>query len=84
MNPIIQFLQNNGSLQIPQVAQIKQMIGAIRSAGNPQAILQQMMQQRNPQLMQAIEYVKQHGGDAKAACEALAKEKGINLQDLGL
>ena len=84
MNPIIQFLQNNGSLQIPQVAQIKQMIGAIRSAGNPQAILQQMMQQRNPQLMQAIEYVKQHGGDAKAACEALAKEKGINLHDLGL
>lgn len=82
---ILQMLgaQNQAAVS-PQVAQIKQMIGAIRSAGNPQAILQQMMQQRNPQLMQAIEYVKQHGGDAKAACEALAKEKGINLQDLGL
>lgn len=82
---ILQMLgaQNQATVS-PQVAQIKQMIGAIRSAGNPQAILQQMMQQRNPQLMQAIEYVKQHGGDAKAACEALAKEKGISMQDLGL
>jgi len=60
------------------------MIGMIKSAGNPQALMQQMMQQRSPQLAQALDYVKKHGGDAKAACEALAKEKGINLQDLGL
>ena len=69
---------------MPQLGQLRQMIGMIKSAGNPQAIFQQMMQQRSPQLAQAIDYVKQHGGDAKAACEALAKEKGINLQDLGL
>ena len=43
---ILQMLgaQNQAAVS-PQIAQIKQMIGAIRSAGNPQAILQQMMQQ---------------------------------------
>ena len=69
---------------MPQLDQIRQMIGMIRNAGNPQALLQQMMNQSNPAMSQAMDYVKQHGGDAKAACEALAKEKGINLHDLGL
>lgn len=81
-------LQMLGGTTAPQqsapLAQIRQMIGAIRNAGNPQAILQQMIQQKSPQLAQAVEYVKQHGGDARAACEALAKEKGISLEDLGL
>lgn len=60
------------------------MIGAIRNAGNPQALLQQMMQQQNPGLAQAMDYVRQHGGDPKAAFEALAAEKGINPADFGL
>lgn len=41
------------------------------------------MQQRNPGMAQAMDYIKQHGGDAKAAFEALAKmliaETGSNL-----
>ena len=69
---------------MPQIDQLRSVIATIRSAGNPQALLQQMMQQRNPQMAQAMDYVRQHGGDAKAACEALAKEKGISLSDLGL
>lgn len=60
------------------------MIGALKSAGNPQALMQQLLQQNNPQLAQALEYVRQHGGDPRAACEALAAEKGIDLKDLGL
>ena len=68
----------------PQLAQIRQMISAMKSAGNPQALLQQMLQQRSPELQQAMDLVQRHGGDAKAACEALAKEKGIDLKDLGL
>lgn len=83
---ILQMLsgQNTPLSQTPQLGQLRQMVSMIKSAGNPQALMQQMMQQRSPQLAQALDYVKQHGGDAKAACEALAKEKGINLQDLGL
>lgn len=83
---ILQMLsgQSTPLSQMPQIGQLRQMIGMIRNAGDPQALLNQMMQQRSPQLMQAIDYVKQHGGDPKAACESLAKEKGISLQDLGL
>ena len=83
---ILQMLsgQSTPLSQMPQIGQLRQMIGMIRNAGDPQAFLTQMMQQRNPQLMQAIDYVKQHGGDPKAACESLAKEKGISLHDLGL
>jgi hypothetical protein len=69
---------------MPPVAKIRQMIGAIRNAGNPQALLQQMMQQQNPGFAQAMDYVRQHGGDPKAAFEALAAEKGINPADFGL
>ena len=74
----------NVSQAMPQLGQLRQMVSMIKSAGNPQALMQQMMQQRSPQLAQALDYVKQHGGDARAACEALAKEKGINLHDIGL
>ena len=83
---ILQMLsgQSTPLSQTPQLGQLRQMIGMLRSAGNPQELLQQMMQQRSPQLAQAMDYIKQHGGDPKTACEALAKEKGINLHDLGL
>ena len=83
---ILQMLsgQSTQLSQTPQLGQLRQMVSMIKSAGNPQALMQQMMQQRSPQLAQALDYVRQHGGDARAACEALAKEKGINLHDLGL
>ena len=83
---ILQMLsgQNTPLSQTPLLGQLRQMVSMIKSAGNPQALMQQLMQQRSPQLAQALDYVKQHGGDARAACEALAKEKGINLHDLGL
>ena len=82
---ILQMLsgQSTPLSQTPQLGQLRQMIGMIKNAGNPQALMQQMMQ-NNPGLVKAMDYVKQHGNDPKAACEALAKEKGINLHDLGL
>ena len=82
--PAILQMLGGQSAQMPQLGQLRQMIGMIRGASNPQALLSQMIQQSNPAMMQALDYVKQHGGDAKSACEALAKEKGINLHDLGL
>ena len=69
---------------MPQIGQIRSMIGMIKGASNPQAMITQMLQQRNPAMMQAVDYIRQHDGDAKSACEALAKEKGINLHDLGI
>ena len=69
---------------MPQLGQLRQMIGMIKNAGDPQALFRQMIQQNNPALSQAMDYINQHGGDPKAACEALAQEKGIDLHDLGL
>ena len=40
--------------------------------------MQYMMQQNNPGMAQAMQYIKQHGGDAKSAFEALAKERGLD------
>lgn len=33
-------------------------------------------------MLQAIEYVKQHGGDPKTAFQALAQERGINPEEI--
>ena len=41
-----------------------------------------MMSEINPQLTQALEYVKQNGGDPKTAFEKLAAEKGIDPAEI--
>ena len=69
---------------MPQLGQLRQMIGMIRGASNPQALFEQMMKQNNPAMSKAMDYIKQCGGDPKAACEKLAAEKGVNLKDFGL
>ena len=77
---IPQILQQlNGGLRIPP--QIRQMIGMLKSSGNPQALLMQMMQ-NNPNVKQAMEIVQQYGGDAEKAFYALAEQKGINPQEI--
>ena len=81
--PILQLLSGaSQGTQAASLAQIKQAIANIRSMTNPQAALQQMLQQRNPQLMQALDYVKQSGGNPKAAFEKLAKERGIDPAEI--
>lgn len=44
--------------------------------------MQQLITQKNPQMMQAIKYVQENGGDPKAAFEKLAAEKGINPAEI--
>jgi len=65
-----------------QMAQIKNTINLLKNASNPQALLQNMVMQNNPQLQQAMEYVKSHGGDPKTAFYKLAEEKGLNPQEI--
>ena len=84
--PILQMLGQNMSpspaAAQPQLSQIKQMISTMRSAGNPQALMQQMLQQRSPQLQQAMDLVQRHGGDAKAAFRELAGQKGLSPEEI--
>ncbi len=53
------------------------MMNAVR---NPMAFLQNQFTQT--QIGQAMDLVKQNGGDAKAAFYNLAKQKGVNPDDI--
>ena len=71
--------QLGGGLKIsPQIAQ---MIRMLKSAGNPQLMLSQIMQM-NPQMQQVMQLVQKHGGDPTKAFYALAEEKGIDPQQI--
>jgi len=53
------------------------MMHTLKSIGNPQMMLNQMMGQ-NPQLKQVMDYVNANGGDAQSLFYKLAEERGVN------
>lgn len=61
------------------LGQIRQAVTNLKNLGSPQAAMQQLMQQRTPHLAEAIDAIKQHGGDGRAAFEALAKQHCANV-----
>ena len=63
------------------MGQIKQMMQMVKSAGNPQAMLQQLAM-NNPQMRQVMEIVKKHGGDPMAAFRAEAKARGVDPDEI--
>lgn len=75
MNPMLT------SLLSSRLGPIKQMMGMVQAAQNPALALQQMAG-NNPQLQQALQLVQQAGGDPKAAFEKLAKDNGIDPQQI--
>ena len=48
---------------------------------NPNLMIQQTLK-NNPQMQQAMEYIKANGGDAKKAFYKLAEENGIDPQSI--
>ena len=58
--------------------QARQMVQAIKSCGNPQSMINQMMSQ-NPQVNQII---NQYGGDPKTAFYKYAEANGVNPDDI--
>ena len=69
-----QILQQLGGTIPPQIRQLAQMF---RSANNPQAMINQLMQ-TNPQMKQVMEFVRSSGGDPKQAFYSLAQQKGVD------
>ena len=65
----------------PKMMQIKQMAGMIRSARDPQSMINQLMMS-NPNLKQVMEIVNQYGGDSMRALTTIAKENGIDPNDI--
>lgn len=56
---------------------ILQMIGNRNSSPNLATQAQQMIQNNDPAMVQAINYVKQNGGDPKSALLKLMNERGV-------
>lgn len=77
-NPMLQALKNNPANNL---SQIKNMMNMVRSAGNPQAMLQSMVQ-NNPQMQQVMNIVNQAGGDPKIAFYKMAEEKGVDPEQI--
>ena len=79
-NPILGAL--NARQMMPQnLGQIKQAINFIRSASNPQAAMQNMANS-NPQMKQVMDFVQKSGGDPRKAFYSLAKEKGVDPDEI--
>ena len=79
MNPMLLALNQNRMVQ--NLQPIKNMMNMLRSAGNPQMMLQQMTAQ-NPQMRQVMDLVQQNGGNAKQAFYKLAEQKGVNPDEI--
>ena len=60
---------------------IKQMMSMVRSAGNPQSMLNQLAM-NNPQLRQVMDIVQRHGGDPVAAFRAEAEARGVDPDEI--
>lgn len=78
-NPMLQVLKNSPINN--NLSQIKQMMNMVRSAGNPQAMLQSMAQ-NNPQMKQVMDIIGQSGGDPRAAFYRMAEEKGVDPEQI--
>lgn len=57
------------------------MIGMLQSSNNPEAMLQYLMTS-NPRFKEVMNLVRANGGTPKDAFYALAKQKGINPDEI--
>ena len=78
-NPILGAV--NQSRLASQMQPIKSMMQAVRSAQNPQAMLNQMIQ-NNPQYSQISRLIQESGGDPQKAFYALANQLGVDPGDV--
>ena len=72
-----QILQQLSGNQLTGMGRIKQLMQMAQAMQNPQAAIQQI-----PQLKQAMEFVQQAGGDPRQAFYALAKQKGVDPEQI--
>jgi len=56
-------------------------MGMVQNANNPGAMLN-MLAQNNPQLRQAMDFVKQYGNDPKQAFYAACQQRGVDPQEI--
>lgn len=79
---ILKALSAQNSAQTTGIGQIKDFVSRLKGMSNPESLLQNMIAQRNPAMAKAVQYVNDCGGDAKAAFQKLAQEKGIDPAEI--
>lgn len=57
------------------------MINTIKSAKNPQMLINNMVNQ-NPQMKEVMKFVKDNGNDPKKAFYKMAEQKGVNPDEI--
>lgn len=71
---------NAGAATTPNLKRIKDMVGMIKGARNPQAMLSQMAS-NNPQMKSVLDMV-QTGGDPRQMFFNACKQKGIDPEQI--
>ena len=79
-NPILAQMGQSAS-SIPGLDSIRNLLTMMRGASNPTSLLQGLLQ-NTPQYQQAMNLVKQSGGDARSAFYNLAQQKGVDPNEI--
>ena len=72
---------SNGFQPPANLGKIKSMMQMMQNGGNPQAMVQSMLM-NDPRYGEIMKLVNAHGGDAKAAFYDLAKQKGVDPNEI--
>ena len=81
-NPLLGMLSRNRLAGLSQqIAPVKNLFQQVKAAQNPQAMMNQIMQQ-NPQYAQLSQVIQESGGDPKKAFYAMAQQCGVNGDDI--
>lgn len=63
------------------IDQIRTLMNSVRNAQNPRMMMEQMIQS-NPQFQSVMNLVRQNGGDPKTAFYNLARQRGVNPDEI--
>ena len=81
MNPMLQFLNQKGSL----AALINSFTSTVKMANNPALALQTLMD-NNPEVKKAMEqaekYIQENGGDVETAFRKYADQNGVSAENI--
>ena len=76
---ILQQLWRSNMAQLAQP--VRQMMSMVRTAQNPQAVLNQLIM-NNKQLKQVMDIVQKHGGDPMVALRKETEAAGISMDEI--
>ena len=79
MNPMLS--QLNRSRITSQIQPIKQAMNMVKTAANPQMMLNQLMG-NNPMYSQVQQIIQQNGGDAKTAFYSMCNQMGVDPNEI--